>query len=340
MRVGVIGTVGHLNYVLNGIPVLDGVELVAAAAGTPDEDLGRIRAHNAFSDETIFYDDWVTMLDKADLEIVAVCRPYPMNAEATIAALERNIHVVTEKPVATTFDTLNKVEEARAGSSARLTTMFGMRFEPAFRAARKAVEDGRIGEPVLATGQKSYKFGNRPEFFRNRDTYGGSILWVGIHAVDFVRWVSRLDYTLVTALHGNAAHPDYPGCEDHGGILYRFTNGGTAVINLDYLRPEGAPTHGDDRLRIAGTEGIVEVIDAGSRAVLLRGGATEDLPLAESVNLLVDFVGDLRGGPSHLIEPYEATYVTRLALMAREAADRGKILSLPTPPGQSKVFGQ
>ena len=192
MRGGVIGTVGHLNYVLNGIPVLDGVELVAAAAGTPDEDLGRIRAHNAFSDETIFYDDWVTMLDKADLEIVAVCRPYPMNAEATIAALERNIHVVTEKPVATTFDTLNKVEEARAGSSARLTTMFGMRFEPAFRAARKAVEDGRIGEPVLATGQKSYKFGNRPEFFRNRDTYGGSILWVGIHAVDFVRWVSGL----------------------------------------------------------------------------------------------------------------------------------------------------
>ena len=340
MRVGIIGTVGHLNYVLDGIPKMDDVDLAAAATGTPDEDLNRIRSHEAFSDQTVFYDDWTTMLDKADLDIVALCRPYPLNTEAAIAALERNIHVVSEKPVATTFDALNRLEEARVNSRARLTAMFSMRFGPPFLAARKAVADGLIGEPILATGQKSYKFGTRPHFFRERDTYGGSIPWVAIHAIDYVRWVSGLDYTQVTALHGNASHADYPGCEDHGGILYRLANGGTAVINLDYLRPESASTHGDDRLRIAGSEGIVEIVDCGTRTLLLREGETpRDLPLPESINLLSDFVADLNGESTHLVEPYEATYVTRLALMAREAADKGKILSLPTPPGQSKVYG-
>ncbi len=62
-RVGVIGTVGHLNYVLDGIPKLDDALLAAAATGTPGEDLKRVRAHPAFSDNTVFYDDWVAMLD-------------------------------------------------------------------------------------------------------------------------------------------------------------------------------------------------------------------------------------------------------------------------------------
>lgn len=341
MRVGVIGTVGHLNYVLDGIPELDGVELVAAAKGTPDGDLQRVHAHPALGGDTVFYEDWRTMLDQAELDIVTVCRPYPMNAEATIAALDRNIHVVSEKPVATTFDALNRVEAARVNSEAHLTAMFGLRFDPSFLAARAAVEEGLIGVPILAFGQKSYKFGSRAGFYKERETYGGSIPWVAIHAIDYVRWVSGQGYTDVTALHGNAAHRNYPGCEDHGGILYRLANGGTAVITLDYLRPESADTHGDDRLRIAGSEGIVEIIDCGNRTVLLRESEpARDLPLPDPINLLADFVADLRDEGTHLIEPYEATYVTRLALTAREAADSGKRLSLPTPPGQSKMCGQ
>jgi len=49
------------------------------------------------------------------------------------------------------------------------------------------------------------------------------------------------------------------GCEDHAGLLLRLANGGTATCHLDFLRPEAAPTHGDDGLRIAGSEGVLEV---------------------------------------------------------------------------------
>lgn len=332
IRVGLIGTIGHIRYVLDGIPELEDVELVAAAKGVPEDDLKAVRRHDAFSDATTFYEDWREMLDKEELDIVSVCRPYPMNTEASIEALSRNIHVVSEKPVATTLESLSKLEEAVASSEARMTAMFGMRYLPSIQAAKKAVSDGLIGTPVLATGQKSYKFGTRPEFFRQRETYGGSMLWVAIHAVDFVRYVAGQEYTQVAALHSNLIKTDYPGCEDNGGILFRWANGGTAMVNLDYLRPSTAPTHGDDRLRVVGSEGVVEVTDSGEKAILIReGDEPRELPLEPAENLLVDLVRELRGEGTHIIAPNEATYVTRVCLLARESADRNEILPIPAP---------
>ena len=333
LRVGLIGTIGHINYVLDGIPLLDNVELVAAAKGVPEDDLEKIRKHTAYADQTTFYEDWHEMLDKESLDVVSVCRPYPMNAEASIEALRQNIHVVSEKPVATSLEDLSRLDEAVAASDARLTAMFGMRYTPALQAAKKAVDDGLIGKIALATSQKSYKFGTRPEFFRQRETYGGSMLWVAIHAVDFMRWVGGFEYTQVAALHDNTVRTDYPGCEDNGGILFRLSSGGTGLVNLDYLRPSTAPTHGDDRLRIVGSDGVVEMTDCGARATLLQEGQEpRDLPLPEPGNLLVDLVQELRGEGTHIIGPDEATYVTRVCLLARESADRNEILPVPAPP--------
>ena len=46
-------------------------------------------------------------------------------------------------------------------------------------------------------------------------------------------------------------------------------NGGSATMHLDYLRPLTASGHGDDRLRVSGTRGIVDIEN-----VILVGGAT------------------------------------------------------------------
>lgn len=333
LRLGMIGSTGHIKYVTDGLPELKDVELVAAAKAIPEDDLKSFRNNEAFTDQTRFYEDWRAMLGEEKLDIVSVCRPYPMNAEASIAALEQNIHVVSEKPVATSLESLANLEEAVKNSKARMTAMFGMRYNPSFQATKKAVEAGMIGTPALATGQKSYKFGTRPEFFRSRETYGGSILWVAVHAIDYVRWAAGVEYTQVAALHGNLTKTDYPGCEDNGGVLFKLSNGGTGMVNLDYLRPSTAPTHGDDRLRIVGSDGVVEVISCGEKAMLIQEGkAPRELPLEPPKNLFVDFVQELRGEGTHIIAPYEATYVAKICLLARESADRNEILAIPTPP--------
>lgn len=329
LRIGQIGTDGHQNMVLNGISKIEGAKLVACAKGHDKDTLDKVKKHAAFTPDTHVYDHFEDMLKNEELDLVSICRPYALNAEASIAVAKKGIDIVSEKPVATTLSDLDKLEKAVKENNIRLSAMFGMRLSPAFRAAKQAVEQGLIGQPILATAQKSYKFGTRPGFFKQRETYGGSIPWVAIHAVDYTRWVSGLEYTQVAALHGNINHPEYPGCEDQGGILFKFSNGGTAIINLDYLRPSTAPTHGDDRLRIAGTEGIVEVTDCGTRThLILEGEPPRDLALSPEEDFLVNLYQERIGKGEHIVGPNDAIDVTRICLLAREAADTQKILSL------------
>lgn len=327
LRIGQIGADGHHNMVLGGIVRIPGAALIACAKGHPLDDPDRLRKHPACTEQTRHYDDFRDMLAREDLDLVSICRPYSLNAEAAIAAAERGIDIVCEKPVATTLSDLDALEQAVRKSGVRLTAMFGMRLSPPFRAARQAVESGLIGEPILTTAQKSYRFGKRPDFFKFRETYGGTIPWVAIHAIDYTRWVSGLEYTRVAAMHGNKAHPDYPGCEDFGGILFQFANGGTGLVNMDYLRPDTAPTHGDDRLRIAGSEGVIEVMH--ERTHLIRSGeAPRDLTLPEEENFLVNLHRERTGQAPHIVGPDDAIKITRICLLAREAADTGQILSL------------
>ncbi|MCZ6636288.1 MAG: Gfo/Idh/MocA family oxidoreductase, partial [bacterium] len=324
LRIGQVGSDGHQKLVLNGIPKIDGASLIAVAKGHPEDSLSSVKNSPAFTPDTTVYETYQEMLAQEDLDLVSTCRPFSLNAEVTVAAAEKGIHIASEKPLATTEADLDAIEQAVKKNGVRLTPMFSLRLSPVFRAAKQAVAEGLIGEPILATGQKSYQFGNRAPHFKTRETYGGTIPWVAIHAIDFVRWVSGLEYTQVAALHGNLAHPDYPGCEDHGGILFQLSNGGTAMVNLDYLRPTSAPGHGDDRLRIAGSEGVIEVCDCATRVHLIRNGeAPRDLLLPDEMDYLVDLHAELTGQGEHIIGPDEGIKITRICLKAREAADTG-----------------
>ena len=322
IRVGMVGTDGHVATVLGSIGSGTGTTLVAYA--------NRANTSLNLPRGVKLYNDYEEMFDREKLDVVGVCMPYHRNAEVSVAAAERGLHIISEKPVATTLDDLAKLLATVVHNRVRLTTMLEMRLHPPFKAVHDAVAAGMIGEPVLATAQKSYKFGeSRPEFYKNLETYGGTIPWVGIHAIDFIKFGAGMGFRRVAAFHGNAAHPDYPGCQDHAGVLLAFENGGTAMVNMDYQRPDKAPTHGDDRLRIIGTEGVVEVKDLAMRVELITHSREPvDLELPEPEPFFVDFVRELRGGEPHVLTAADAFEMTRVSLVARNAALDGRIMAL------------
>lgn len=330
VRVGLIGTDGHIGVILGSIPQLPGVELTAFAKSLPEDDVSSLKRGKAFSEKTRIYDHFEQMLEKEELDVVAVCLPYYRNAEASIAAARRGLHIVSEKPVATTLDDLAALKKAVVEAKVRLTSLMNMRCFPPYRAARKAVQDGLIGEPILLTSQKSYRFGTaRPWFYKDLKTYGGTIPWAGIHSIDYMRWASGRKYLRVSAWHGNKDHPEYPGFQDHAGVLFQLDNGGTAMTNLDYLRPELAPTHGDDRLRIAGSEGVVEVLGAENRVLLITAAeGPRQLELPDEVDFFADFLAELAGTKEHLISQEDAFRLTEVCLQARDAAETGKWIDL------------
>ncbi len=116
-------------------------------------------------------------------------------------------------------------------------------------------------------------------------------------------------------------------------MLFDLANGGTAFVNADYLRPAGAKSHGDDRLRIAGTTGVIEVIGNQNRVVLIDEKGERDLPVegAEG-SIFASFVRHLAAGTPHPISTLESFRLTEIALKARQAADTGRPVGLAESP--------
>jgi predicted dehydrogenase len=326
-----IGSYGHAGVALDGAAKLDDVELVAAARWGEDDPLDYVGRHDAAPATLDVYDDYRRMLDEVKPDLVGVFMPLYRNAEASIAAVEHGCHVISEKPLATKVEDFEALRKAVDDADVSVLALMTMRAEPAFLAARKAITEGRIGEPVLAAGQKSYPFARRDEYYKRRETYGGSILWQAIHALDFIHFTTGRDYTRVAAMNTNACHPTHPGMEDNGGLLLELSGGGHAVVWFDYLRPwsDGVKRRwGDDRLRVAGTEGIVEVVDEGTRTVVMSPTTAEQLPLPRPRNIFVECVKRLTGHSEGLITPGESFRITEVALKARDAADAGEIAEL------------
>jgi len=332
LNVAVIGQQGHIPAVLAGVDRVEGARLLAWATALETEDANELERRRERWGELTIYDDFRKMLDTEPIDIVVIGTQHDRHAALCIECAERRKHVICEKPVALYMEELAALKSAVNENNVSLAAMFNLRSKPAFQAARRAVQLGRIGEPILVTAQKSYKFGKRrPDFYKDRQTFGGTIPWVAIHAIDFMRWTAGIELIKLVAMHSNMTRPDYPGLEDNGCILFGMANGGTACLNMDYLRPEAAASHGDDRLRIAGSEGILEIKDCGQRLELIaKDGVTEEMPLPGPGSLFVDFAAGLADRNAPRVTNEDVFRVTELALKARDSADGGGVpLDLP-----------
>ncbi|MEJ2078735.1 MAG: Gfo/Idh/MocA family oxidoreductase [Acidobacteriota bacterium] len=348
LRIGMIGREGHVDYVLEELGSVKGARIAAYAfedgdwaynsdgtrrSGAYDMDPNRrwVESRPWSKSAPHLYETYQEMLDKESLDLVVVCLPYARNAFAITAAARAGLNVLSEKPVAVTLPDLEIVETAVQQSGVRLSAMFAMRYFPNIYTMWKAVGDGAVGRPILARAQKSYKWGaERPWFYHHREIYGSTILWVGIHAIDYLRWVTGLEVRRVSGFHSNLAHTKYAGVQDNAVIGLELDGGATGAVTMDFLRPETAPTHGDDRLRIAGSTGVLETMDPDGSVSLLsdQGPPRQLVRLDPPASLFADFVAELRGQGRHLIGPDEAARVTRICIVATQAADAGQVLSV------------
>ena len=322
MNICTIGTTGHMNYVVAGLKELPHIRWVGAAAGSVGETLDKAAGWAQQAERSPqLYGDYREMLDQLRPDIVAIACHFGDHARIAAEALERGIHVYVEKPVATTFEDLAMLKDAYARSGKQLAAMHGMRYMPPFAAARQAVLDGAIGRVRLIHGQKSYKLGVRGDHYRNRASYGGTIPWVGSHAVDWVLWMSGELFRSVFASHSTADNRGHGELEMTALCHFTMTNDVFASVSIDYLRPERAPSHSDDRIRIAGTNGVLEVRDG--RVTLINGetDGIRELPLPPKAEPFSDFVRQIETGTPCRISAEDSFLVTEACLKARLSAD-------------------
>ena len=335
MKVAIIGLDGHPMQIWNGIPQLEDVELVAIASRDKAKVAEVLKMPVAAKASSFI--DWREMLDREKPDVVGVCDVPGERPEVLIELARRNIHMVTEKPLATTFDDLHRVRDAVGRSESHLSMLLTMRFEAAYLGMHDAIRAGAIGKVVLADAQKSYKLEtDRPDWQKQRAKCGGIIPFIGCHALDLVRWTSGEEFTRVAGFTSKAGlGPEWSEFEDNASLTLKLSGGGSVAVHLDFHRPMTSASHGDDRLRVVGTEGIIEAsnsdpVKTGTKIVTLvtKSKPPEKLPLPKPGQLFVDFVIALRSGTPPRITAQDSFVITELCLHARHAADTGSVINL------------
>jgi predicted dehydrogenase len=334
MRLGLIGSTGHWQTYAPALEHIRGLTLVAVATAGPEETLGAFDHAPGLTVDTHRYEDANKMLDGERLDAVQVCARADRSAAIVRTCLERKLPVLAEKPLAMDLPTLEGLFHAAQRAKVALVPMHTMRGVPELAAVRQAVRASDIGDPLMSFSQKTYKWGgSRPDSYRRRATFPGLAPWVGIHAFDWLHWILGDVFTEVTGREGTTSHPDFPACASQAAFVLTMQNGGVAAVTLDYLRPETATTHGEERLRIAGTKGVVETNLVERRVMLCTADKrTRTIPSARPADLFTQFARSIRGEAPLPLTLQEACRITEVALKAQQAADTGHTVSLRDSP--------
>ncbi len=329
MKLAIIGLKGHVGAVLAGAKRLSGIELVAFS-----EENARVT--ESYSRQPMFagaqhYEHWRHLFEHTMMDVCCVADESGVRFEQLVALMERGVHIVSEKPLVTKLDDLQSLRAAFSKSASQLTMLLELRHQPKNVRVRELIQAGKIGEVCQVSTQKSYRWGERPDWLKSRQRLGGTIPFIGIHSLDTIRWVTGLDYKRTAAVHGNIGFPQTGETESHASILAELVNGASVTARLDYLRPSSAETHSDDRLRVIGTTGVVEVNEGDDAVKLITEKGTERFPFGETENLFVEFVNFVRGGPLPRITAEDSFYITEVVLLARQAADDRRLIDIPAP---------
>ena len=203
-----------------------------------------------------------------------VCTPNSTHAPVAKQLLAAGIHVLVEKPIATTIsDGCDLVENAQLKQK-QLLVGHHRRFNPHITAAKRALSDGIIGVPLAMSGLwvlcKPSSYFLAPADWRAKLDGGGVILINMIHEVDILQYL----FGPITRVHAEqTASQREHEAEEGAAILLRFASGlvGTFVIcdaapsahNFESGTGENPtiPHTGQDFYRIFGTKGTLSVGD-------------------------------------------------------------------------------
>ena len=202
------------------------------------------------------------ILDDDAIDMILISSIPKDRANLSIEALKAGKDVMVDKPGCTTLDQLNNLKKIVKETGKIWSVNFSERFHvAAVTKAEELVKDGIIGKVKQTMGIGPHRQGNyeRPDWFYDRESYGGIITDIGSHQIhQFLVFTNSNNAKITHALVENTTKKEKPGFQDFGEINLTG-NGGHGYIRLDWFTPDALSTWGDGRLFILGDKGFIEI---------------------------------------------------------------------------------
>lgn len=304
-RVGIIGAGAVGAHHALALADIENATLVAAARRS--EEPGRAFAERH---DCTWYADYEALLDDAAPDVVTVATPSGAHLGPAIAAAERGIHVLCEKPLEITTDRVDQMIAAAHANDVKLGGIFQQRFSEVAQAIRKAVADGRFGNLAVATASVPWWRDDAYYSGTWKGTAaldgGGALMNQSIHAVDVMQWIVAAGMDLDPGEQPVAEVYAYEDVRGHDPADIEVEDTAVAVLKyrdgtLGHILGTTAAYPGSGRrLRIAGRDGTAEVLDDK----LVQWQFREEQP--EDTSIRQAFAGE--GGSSGASDPMAIDY--------------------------------
>ena len=280
--------------------------------------------------DPVEYTDLDVMLQTERPDVLVVDNRFAERYLPEKKALEAGCHVYADKPIAIREDELLDLYETVKRTGKTLWAMDTVRYDAWYDTARKLVNAGKIGKIRMVNCQKSYRLGKRLAFYGERKYYGGTIPWVTIHSIDMIRMITGKEMRSVYSVQNRADNGGYGDMEAITASVFELEDDILATVQTDYYRPENTHSHDDDRLRVVGTEGILEVIrGSGEHEVrLINKDFNGVVPQEQPPFIFEDFVHTIEGGGTGQLDVDESFRNAYAAICAQRAADTNSIVSM------------
>jgi predicted dehydrogenase len=119
--------------------------MVLTAAADPSS-ARREAAGRALPDVRL-YDSFESLLfGEPGLDFIVLCTPPAFHGKQTLAALEKNLHVLCEKPLTLAPEELEEIETLAARQDRVVYTVHNWAFSPIWRQARQLLDSGAVGD--------------------------------------------------------------------------------------------------------------------------------------------------------------------------------------------------
>ncbi|MGN0909628.1 MAG: Gfo/Idh/MocA family protein [Succinivibrio sp.] len=228
-RFGIIGCgkVGHFHA--QALKSIRGARLVAAcnrSKGRLDEFCSKYGIRGYQSPEE--------MVEREHLDAVTIATPHPSHADLAVRCMKLGCNVLVEKPLAVTVEECDRIVETARECRVLAGTLVQRRCYLPCRRIRKAVEEGRIGTPVLG---EAVMLGWRSREYYESDPWrgtlkgegGGVLLTQASHQIDLLNWFMDSEVESVCGIAANFNHP-YIEVEDSAVGIIRYKSGAMATL--------------------------------------------------------------------------------------------------------------
>jgi predicted dehydrogenase len=251
-------------------------------------------------------------------DVIDVCLPTDLHADACLAAIAAGRAVFCEKPLA--LDLASGSAVVAAADKANVQFMPGqvVRFFPEFARGHRMVKDGAVGNPAVARTRRGggAPFGS-DGWFMDPTRSGGVLLDLAIHDFDWLRWTLG-EVTQVRARKtGTGEGPEY------ALTVLTFESGCLGHVEATWMDPGGFRT----TFEVAGSGGLIEFDSrtAPSVRVSTMGSTSVENPLASTddpyYQELRQFLDAVSAGTTPPVTGLDGLHALAIAVAANESAE-------------------